>query len=99
MAHRIGAGLGGNLDLPFGNQGARNGGAQKINALIKRIGAEHREDIIADEFLAQVFNINFLNAQHFGFLPCRFQLFALPQISGEGHHFALINILQPFQND
>ena len=96
MAHGISTCLRRNFDLPFGNQRPRYGCAQQINTLIQRVGAEHGEDIIADEFLTQVLNINFLNAQHFGLLPCWFELFALPQIGSKGHHFALIDILQPF---
>ena len=99
MTYRIGAGGGGNFNLPFGDKRPRNGGAEQINAFIKRIGAKHREDIIADKFLAQVFDENLFNAQHFGFGPRRFQLFTLTQIGGEGHDLAGIDVLQPFQND
>ena len=76
-----------------------NRGAQQINALIKRIGAKHREDIIANKFFAQIFNINLFNAQHFGFRPRRRQLFALPEIGGKSDNLASIGLLQPFQND
>ena len=54
MTHRVGTHLLGDLDLLLGDQGPGDGGAQQIDAFIDRIGAEHGEDEIADEFLAQV---------------------------------------------
>ena len=54
MGHRVGALLLGDLDLLLGDQRPRDRGAQQIDAFIERIGAEHREDIVADEFLAQI---------------------------------------------
>src|SRR5215208_8167710 len=51
MGDGIGAGCAGDLYQPLGNQRAGNRGAEQIDALIKRIGAEHREDKVADEFL------------------------------------------------
>src|SRR6185437_15785712 len=40
------------LDLLLGDERPRDGGAQQIDAFIERVGAKHREDVIADEFLA-----------------------------------------------
>jgi len=51
------------------------------------------------ELLAQILDIDFLHAHHFGLGPGRFDHLALPQIGGEGHHFAVIGILQPAQDD
>src|SRR5690606_30538534 len=51
VAHRIGAGLSRDLDLLLGDQRPRNRGAEKIDALVNGVGAEHREDKVADEFL------------------------------------------------
>jgi hypothetical protein len=42
------------LDLALGDQRPRDRGAEQIEALIERVGAEHREDEVAHEFLAQV---------------------------------------------
>ena len=58
MRHRIRADLFGDLDLLFRNQRARNRGAEQILPFINRVGAEHREHIIAHEFLAQILDEN-----------------------------------------
>ena len=62
MGDSVGTGLGGDLDLTFGDQRPRNGGAEEIDPFIDRIGAEHRKDEIADEFFPQVFDVDFLYA-------------------------------------
>ena len=101
MADRIGADLLGDLDLLLGDQGPRDRGAEQIDALIHRIGAEHREDIVADEFLAHILDEDVfrLDAQGLRLLARRLDLFALAQIGGEGDHLRAIFGLQPFQDD
>jgi hypothetical protein len=54
VADRICADLAGNLDLPLGDQGPGDRGAEQILPLIDRVGPEHREHIIAHELLAHV---------------------------------------------
>jgi hypothetical protein len=44
----------GDLDLALGDQRPGDRGAEQVLALIDRIGAEHREDEVAHEFLAHV---------------------------------------------
>ena len=70
MGHRIGPGLLGDFDLLLGDQRPRDGGAQQIDAFIKRIGAEHRKHIVADEFLPQILDENVLrlDAEELGLL-------------------------------
>ena len=101
MADGIGAGHRCNLDQPLGDQGPRDRGAEQIQPLVKRIGAEHRENEIAHEFLAQIFDedVRLRDTQHLGLGAGGFQLFALTQIGGEGHDLATIFGLQPFQDD
>jgi hypothetical protein len=89
----------GYFNQPLGDQRAGDGGAEQILALINRIGAEHREDEIAHEFLAQILDIDVLDAEHLGLFARRFQLFALAQIGGEGHHLAIIGFPEPFEDD
>ena len=60
MRHRIGAGLAGDFDLLLRDQGPRDRGAEEIEPLILGIGAKHRKDIVADEFLAQILDENML---------------------------------------
>ena len=92
----VGAGLLGDLDLPLGDQRPGDGGAQQIQPLIQGVGAEHREDEVADEFLAQILDEDLLDAQHLRLLARRFQLLALAQVGGEGDDLAAIGGLQPF---
>ena len=101
MADRISANLPGNLDLALGDQRPGNRCAEQVEAFVKRVGAHHREDVIADEFLAQVVDEDMLglHPHQLGLVPRRSQLLALPKIGGEGHHLAPIGLLQPFQDD
>jgi hypothetical protein len=99
MGHGIGAGVTGDLDQALGDQRPGDRGAEQIDALIDRIGAEHGKDEIADELLAQVLDIDLLDAQHLGLLACRLQLAALAEIGGEGHDLGAIFGLQPLQDD
>jgi hypothetical protein len=48
----------GDLDQTLGDQGPRDGGAEQVEPLVKRVGAEHREDEVAHEFLAQVLDVD-----------------------------------------
>ena len=99
MGHRIGADLPGDFDLPLGDQGPGDRGAQKIRPFIERIGPEHGKDVIADEFLAQIFDEDLACPHHLGFFPGRLELFALAEIGGEGHDLATVIFLQPAQDD
>ena len=98
MRNGVGAGLLGDLDEMLGDQRAGDRGAEQIDAFIDGIGAEHREDEIAHEFLAHVLDEDFLDAEHLGLLARRLQLLALAEIGGEGHHLAAISGLQPLQD-
>ncbi len=88
-----------NLDLSLGDQRPRNGGAQQVGAFIDRVGAEHREDVVADELLPQVLDIDMFDAEQFGLGARRFQLLALTQVRRKGDDLAFIGGLQPFQDD
>ena len=50
----VGADLAGDLDLALGDQRPGDRGAEQVGALVERVGAEHREDVVADELLAQI---------------------------------------------
>ena len=99
MRHGIGADHFGDFDLPLGNERAGDGGAEQILALIHRIGAEHREDEILHEGLAQILDENLLDAEQLRLGAGRLQLLALAEVGGEGHHLAMVGVLQPAQND
>ena len=94
----IGAGLAGDLDLALGDQWPRDRGAEQVLAFIERVGAEHRKDEIADEFLAQIVDKDLAHPHHLGLLARRLQFLALAEIGGEGDDFATIRFLQPAQD-
>ena len=101
MRHRIRAGFARDLDLLLCDQRPRDRGAEKIKALVLRVGAEHREDVIAHELLAHVLDedVFFLDAGAQRFFARGRKLAALAEIGGEGDDLAVIGRLQPFQDD
>ncbi len=99
VTHGICADLMGDFDLTFGNQGARDGCAQKIEPFIQSIGAKHRKNEVANKFFAQIINIDFFDTIGFGLRPRRLQFFALTQIGREGDNFTSLFFLKPFQDD
>ena len=80
----------GDLDLALGDQRPRDRGAEQIDALIERVRAEHREDEIAHELLAQILDEDLLDAEQLGLLARGLELLALAEIGGEGHDLAAI---------
>src|SRR6185437_15539647 len=98
MRHRVGADLLRDLDLALGDQRPRDRGAEEILPLIQRVGAEHREDVVAHESLAQIFDKDLRHAHCLGLVARRRKFLALPNIGGKGYDFGLIGLLQPAQN-
>ena len=101
MADGVGTDLPGNLDLFLGDERPGNRSAEQIKPFVQGVGAHHREDIVADELLAQVFDEDMLglDAHHHRLGARRLQFLALPEIGGEGDDFAAIGLLQPFEDD
>ena len=89
---RVGADLLGDLDLLLGDQRPRDRGAEQILPLVERVGAEHREDVVAHELLAQILDEDVLrlDAEQQRLLARGLELLALAEIGGEGHHLAAI---------
>lgn len=100
MRDRLGAGQVGDLDHPLRDQRPGDRGAEQIFALVHGVGAEHRKDVIAHELLAQVLDVDVLrrDPELQRFRTRRFEFVALAEIGGEGHHFAVVGILQPLQD-
>jgi hypothetical protein len=104
VADGVGAGFGRDLDQPLGDQGPRDGGAQKVKPLVKRVGAEHREDEVAHEFLAQVLDVDVGDAQHLGLLARGLQFLPWPRSAVKvttsqpysvWSHFRMIEVSRP----
>ena len=100
VRHRIGAHLTRDLDLALGDQRPRDRRAEQIQPLIQRVGAHHREHVIAHELLAQIVDKDMLrlHAGRLGLLARGLELLALAEIGGEGDDLTLIGLLQPFQD-
>ena len=84
------AGLVGDLDQPLGDQRPGDGRAEQVFALVDGIGAEHGENEIPDELLAQVVDVDFLDAHGLGLGAGRLDLLALADVGGEGDHFTAV---------
>ena len=86
VGDRVRPDFAGDLDQPLGDQRPRDRGAEQILALVLRVGAEHREHVVAHEFLAQVLDEDVLglDAEHFGLRARGLQLLALAEVGGEG---------------
>ena len=99
MRHRVGADGARDLDLALCDQRARDRGAEEIDAFIERVRAEHREDIVTNEFLAEVLDEDLADAQHLGLGACRFDFLTLADIGGEGDDLRVVAVLEPAQDD
>ena len=95
---RVGIGFARDFDLPLGDQRPRDRRSEQVFAFVDGVRAEHRVNEIADEFLAQVVNVDLGDAGGFGLGARRFELLALADVGGEGHHLAPISVLQPFED-
>ncbi len=89
------------LDLLLGDQRPGDGGAEQVEPLVLRVGAEHREHVVAHELLAQVLDEDVLglDAEHDRLVARRPEFLALAEVGGEGHHLAAVGRLQPLQDD
>ena len=101
MGDRVSADLAGDLDQMLGDQRPRDRGAEQVEALVLRVGAEHREHVVAHEFLAHVLDEDVLglDAEQLGLLARGLELLALAEIGGEGDDLRAIFGLQPLEDD
>ncbi len=101
MRHRIRADLLGDLDLLLGDQRARDRGAEQILAFVERVRPEHRVDVLAHEFLAQILDEDVLrlDAEEQRLVARGLELLALAEVGREGDDLAAIGGLQPLEND
>ena len=90
-----------NVDHVFGDQRPGNRGAEQVFAFVQCVGAEHRKHEVAHEFFLEILNedVLFFDAHLERLGARRFDLFTLADVGGEGHHFAVVYVLQPFEDD
>ena len=101
VADGVGAGFLRDLHESLGNQWASDGGAQQVLAFIQGIGSEHGEHKVTHKLFAQIFDEDVFGVDpHFdGFGSGGFNFLALTDVGREGHHLAVIGVLQPLQNN
>ena len=99
VGDRIRAGLGGDLHQPLRDQRPGDRRAEQVDALVEGIGAEHRKDEVGDELLAQVLDVDLLDAHHLGLAAGRLEFVALAEIGREGHDLGAELGLEPFEDD
>ena len=101
MTNGVGTGFIDDLDQALGDQRTGDRGTKQVLAFIDSIGTEHRENEVADKFLAHVVNVDVLRLdarlQRLG--ARRLKLFPLAEVGRKGDHFALVHILQPLEDD
>src|SRR5581483_5120385 len=87
------------FDLALGDRRARDRGAQQVVALVHRVGAQHREDEVARELLAQVLEIEFARARPERLFFESSDLLGLANVSAVRHHLASVAVANPPQDD
>jgi hypothetical protein len=95
VAHRVCAGRAGDLHLGLGDERARDGRAEEIRALVHRVGAQHGEDEVADELLAEILDVHAGGAGAQGLLADGDQLLPLPEVGAVRDHVALVRLDEP----
>ena len=101
MGDCVGADLARDFDQTLGDEGSRDRRAEQDLALVLGVGAEHREHVVAYEFLAQVLDEDVfgLDPKHLRLLARGFELLALSEVGGEGDDFGAVGRLQPLEDD
>ena len=99
VGHRVGACLAGDLDLPSGDERPRDRGAEKVDALVNRVGPEHGEHVVAHEGLAQILDADVAHAERLRLGARGLQLLSLADVGSKGDHLAAVGLLQPAQDD
>ena len=99
VRHGVGACLARDFNLTFGDQRPGNRRTEKVLAFVDGVGAKHREHEVADEFFAQIIDVDLRNARRLRLGPRGLELLALADVGGESHDFAAVRVLQPFQDD
>src|SRR5262245_9233609 len=87
------------FDLAFGDDGPGERSAEQVFVFVDGAGAQRGPDVFGDEFVAQVFDVDFSRARSDGLLLQSGQLIALPEVSGDRDYFAVIVLFQPGNDD
>src|ERR1700722_1641197 len=101
MGDRVSAHFVSDFDQALGDERPRDRSAKQILALVQGVGAEHREDVVAHEFLAHVLDEDVLrlDAEQLSLFARRLQFLALAEIGGGGDDLGAVFGLQPLEDD
>ena len=99
MGDRVGALLQRDVDLSARDERTRDGCPQQVAALVDGVGPQHGKDEVADEFLAQIDDVDPDRARPERLLADRQQLLALTEVGTEGDHLAAVALDEPAQAD
>jgi hypothetical protein len=101
VRQRIGANCARDLDLALGDQRPRGRGSEEVLAVVDRACAEHREDEVADELLAEVLDVALLGARRDRFRADSLELdVTLPYVGGDADDARpVVVLLEPRNND
>ena len=98
----VGDGIGffllGYVHLGLGDERAGDGGSEVILALVNRVGADHRVDVVRGEFLDQIEGVVLGGAGGLGLLIEALQLFFLADVGCEGDDLRIISLFEPFDD-
>ena len=86
------------LDQTLRNQRTCNRSTQQVFTFIDGVSAEHRENEVAGKLFTQVVDVDFFDAQSFGFRTSWFYFFTLTQVSGKSNDFTVVFSLQPLSD-
>ena len=99
MGNRISPRLPRNFHQALRNQRTRYRGTKQVLTLVNCVGSEHRKDIFRHKLFPKVFYINLFDTHRHRLGSGRLDFFALTDVSGKRHDFAVIGGLKPFCND
>ncbi len=85
--------------LTFTKNWTRHRRAQQIGMFIDCASAQRRPDVIANKFLAQIFDVSRRSPGSQRFLAGGFEIFLLADVANHGDHFATVIFLEPGNND
>src|SRR5207237_9776545 len=83
-----------NFDLMFRDDGARQGGSQKIFVFVDRAGFQRGKNVSSKEFLTQVFNYNLAGAGLVGLVAYCLNVVALAVVAYVGDHMVSVIFLE-----
>ncbi len=95
MGNGIGTGLVGDFHQALGDQRSGNRSTQQVFTFVNGIGAKHGIDEIPNELLAQIVDIDLLDAQRLRLGAGRLHFLTLPDIRGKRYDLAGVSLLQP----